>query len=442
MFSISKLWVLLVLSLFIFLDVAYAQVQKVDLSLEAAIEQTIQGNHQIRIAGYELESAQSDVDNSKNAYLPSIQGTITGALTNLPLNVFGSRLQQGRVEQQDFLPASLNSPSVISNLQSQLMIHQPVLNPDVLSMKSAAISKTKAFEQQVLSTEHMLRYQVEQTYLGLQLTYEVEQVLLNANGTAKANLSLVQDNVDVGYLHQVDALSVEVRINQIENQLFEARSNIQNASDQLSFFMNHDLGTQYLPTERLSDDLVEILIADTLLNHRSDVKAMGFQIEAQQHMLDALDKSKLPRINAMGSYEVNNSLDFAEGQHGFMVMVQASWSIFDGKRNKQKTQKAMIELEKNRAHLNQLRSKKQLDLQHCKRSMKESRNTIRLTERAILQSKEYLRVKTDRFEEGLEKTTDLLMAETAVVQKEMDYVKAIYHFKLAQAELNYLLEQK
>jgi outer membrane protein TolC len=65
---------------------------------------------------------------------------------------------------------------------------------------------------------------------------------------------------------------------------------------------------------------------------------------------------------------------------------------------------------------------------------------INLTKQAIEQSKESLRIKMDRYAEGLEKTTDILNAETLLSNKEMDYIHALYEYQQAYAKINMILE--
>jgi outer membrane protein TolC len=57
------------------------------------------------------------------------------------------------------------------------------------------------------------------------------------------------------------------------------------------------------------------------------------------------------------------------------------------------------------------------------------------------QSKESLRILTNRFGQGMEKTTDLLMAETQYSEKELEYFQTIYEYNYALAYLEYLNEE-
>lgn len=411
------------------------------LSLEDAIDATIANNRQIKSAQFDYQAAQSDVDQMIAYRLPQVDANLTGTVTNLPLNAFGSSLNQGSIEQSDFIPASLNNPSGTTNLQSQIVVQQPLMNLDVKAMKEAMKAKAAAYEQKSVRTEQMIRSHVSQTYLQLQLSHAMLSVLESAKETAESSLKLTKDNIDAGYLQNVDLLSVQLRLNEIENQLFEAQSNIIYASDQLSYLMGQSLGTTFIPTEQLVDvDYSGVLLED-LPNDRSDFSAINYQIEAQNHMLSAAKKKNLPRINAFGSYEVNNPLDFQEAQHGYMVGLQTSWKIFDGLKNKNAIQKAKIEIEQSINNLDQTITQNQLELERAKRKLLEARNKIGLSQIAIEQSKEALRIKLNRYEEGLEKTTDVLYAETIVAQKEMSYVEAIFEYQLAYAQISTLLEK-
>ena len=68
----------------------------------------------------------------------------------------------------------------------------------------------------------------------------------------------------------------------------------------------------------------------------------------------------------------------------------------------------------------------------------DTKNNLKLTQLALEQSREALRIRTNRFKEGLEKTSDLLMAETQVAQKELEYFNTIFEHNYALAYLQFL----
>src|SRR5690606_10391870 len=96
------------------------------------------------------------------------------------------------------------------------------------------------------------------------------------------------------------------------------------------------------------------------------------------------------------------------------------------------------ELEKSKLEYNQYVSQSHLELNKAKRALTDAKNKLNLTALALEQSKESLRIRTDRFKEGIEKTSDLLMAETQYAQKEMEYNQTIFEYNYAQAYLHFL----
>lgn len=434
--------VLAVLFISIFIKISTAQNNNgTPLNLEDALERTVANNQQIKIAGFEHAAALEDVEKMKSIYLPQIEAIATGSATNTPLNAFGTKLQQGAISQADFNPADLNEPSSISNLNTQLMVKQPIINMDAAAMRKAVFSKSEAYQYQAARTEKVLRHHVVQAYLQLQLTYKMLDVLNQAKATTEANLKLANDNMEAGYIQRADVLAVQVRLNEIETQIFQTENNIQSISDQLSFLMGSGYGEKFFPDDKLEYIDESAILMSELQMTRSDIMAMERQVDAHQFMLEAAEKKNYPRVNAFGSYELNNSFDFDDSQHGYLVGLQASWLLFNGNKNKSDVRKAKIELEKSRMQLAQFISQNQMEFEMAKRKMTDAQMKIGLAEKSIEQSKESLRIKTDRFAEGLERTTDVLIAETTVAQKEMEYAEAVFQYKLAYAELLLMLEQ-
>ena len=57
---------------------------------------------------------------------------------------------------------------------------------------------------------------------------------------------------------------------------------------------------------------------------------------------------------------------------------------------------------------------------------------------AVEQAAEAYRIRKNRYEEGLEKTSDLLQSENLKLQKKLEYLKAIFEFNFTQSYLQFL----
>ena len=192
-------------------------------------------NLQIKIANENFKSAQVDYRQSNALYLPSITASHTAISTTNPLMAFGSKLNQEILSASDFNPALLNDPAKTKNFATKIEVLQPLINVDGMYGRQAAKSKMDAFQLQTERTQEYLELEVNKAFMQLQLAYKAVAVLSKANQTADANLKLITNYFNQGILQKTDLLSVQVRVNEIKNQLQYAISNVQNASDYLAF---------------------------------------------------------------------------------------------------------------------------------------------------------------------------------------------------------------
>ena len=179
-------------------------------------------------------------------------------------------------------------------------------------------------------------------------------------------------------------------------------------------------------------------IDQQLPENRADLQAMELAAEAykQNHKADKM--SMLPRLNAFGSYELYDDQIFQGGASGYLFGAALTWDIFEGSKRLGKSKKSKAELEKAYIELDQYKSESQLELNKALRMFEDAKNNLALTELALEQSEEALRIRTNRFKEGLERTSDLLMAEAQYSQKQLDYYNTVFQHNYALAYLQLL----
>ena len=95
-------------------------------------------------------------------------------------------------------------------------------------------------------------------------------------------------------------------------------------------------------------------------------------------------------------------------------------------------------LEKQRTEQEMYIKQSNLEFAKTQRDLQDAENSIHLTKLALEQSKEALRIRTNRMEQGLEKTSDLLVSETMVAQKELEHIQAVLQYNITKNYLNFL----
>lgn len=414
--------------------------ERIPISMTEVLNKVAANNQSLKISQEEYIQARADYRQTNAVFLPNITASHTGIATTNPLMAFGSKLNQQILTQADFNPNLLNDPSQIENFATRLEIQQPLINLDGIYQRKAAKSKMEAMSLKTERTQDYLEFEVENAYMQLQLAYKAVDVLETALKAANANKKLAENSFKQGYLQRADVLNVEVRVTEVQNQLQTAKSNVQNASNYLSFLMNDESYVVYIP----SDDLTISSFATdtkTLSENRSDIKAMQLASNAYEAINKADQMAYLPRLNAFGSFELYDDQIFQADASGYLFGAELSWDIFQGSKRIGKAQKSKSEFEKSKLEYQQYVSQSNLELNKAKRAFLDAENKLALNALALQQSKESLRIRTNRFEEGLEKTSDLLMAETQYAQKQLEYFQTIFEYNYTQAYLNFLTKQ-
>lgn len=411
--------------------------QTVPISKAEVLEKVSQQNNKLKIGEQEVFSAKGDFNQTNAIFLPNISASHTAITTNSPLMAFGFKLNQATVNHSDFDPANLNNPSKTNMFTTTFEMQQPLINIDGIFQRKAAKSKWEAIQMQLTRTSDYLSLETEKAYMQLQLAYKSVEVLETALKAAKENLNMANNSFKQGYLQQSDVLTVEIRVAEVENQLQYAKSNVVNVSEYLGFLMNEEVSSVYRPTDSLTVSLR--LISNKNLSYgRADIQAMQFATDAYKQSYKADKMSFLPRLNAFGSYDLYDDKLFGADSNGYLVGVSLSWDIFQGSKRIGKTQKSRADYTKATLELEDYKSESQLELNKAKRMYQDAKNNLNLTKLALQQSEEALRIRTNRFKEGLEKTTELLMAETLFSQKQLEYFNTVFQHNYALAYLDFL----
>lgn len=409
------------------------------ITLSEIIETLNQNNPAVKVSKQDILISEGEFKQTNAFVLPQLSISHTALTTTNPLMAFGSKLNQEILKPYDFDPTLLNDPSHIEDFATRLEIKQPLINVDGIYQRKAAKAKLHAMELQSQRTLETIELKVTKAYMELQLAYKAITVLEKAKAAALENKRLADNNFRQGYLQNADVLAVEIRVTEIENQLQYAKSNIHNISNFLSVMMNDKTYSILRPIDELKEENIENSL-DVLSDSRSDLQSMTKITEVYNQMYKADKAGFLPRLNAFGAYELHDDKLFGGKANGYIVGVQLNWNIFDGSKRFGKIQKSKAEYEKAKLNQEHYQSQSQVELNSVNRLFQDAKNNLKLSGLAVEQSKESLRIRTNRFKEGLEKTSDLLMAETQYAQKQIEYFTTVYQHNYALAYLKYLTQ--
>lgn len=414
-----------------------AQQQKT-LSKEEMLTKLSENNQSIKISQQEFMEARSDFRQTNALFIPNISISHTGTSTNNPVYAFMAKLNQGTFSESDFAIDNLNNPKAIDNYTTSISFEQPLINVDGWKQRSAAKYVMEATQYQNTFKKDELLLEGEKTYMMLQLSYKAVSVLEKAQKAALENLKVTRKYFEQGLLLQSDVLDVEVRVNEVENQLENAKSNVKNVSDYLHFLINETPNSVFVPSDSLGIVPNAIAKVDQISTSRADILAIEKATQAYKMKNQSDKMAFLPTLNAFGNYELYDNQVFQGASNSYFIGAKLNWDILQGTKRFGKIQKSKAEFDKSVLQYEQYVAKSQLELNKAKRSLDDAQNRLKRAGLALELSEESFRIRTNRFEEGLVKTSDLLSSEAQYAQKQLEYYQTIYEYNVAYAYVHFL----
>ncbi len=435
-----KAVILSILLSFSLTSISFTQDGKIRaLSLQEALDLAEKNNYQILIRKSQVEKASGENLESLSGFLPKFSISENYIRSNDPVTVFSLKLKQGIFSQSDFNLSTLNHPEEIDNFTTAFQIQQPVFNLDAIFGKSAAHLKKKASEAIWQRTQQAVKLQVKKAYFALILAQENLSTIQEALQSARAHHKDAQLAYQEGLVTKADVLAAEVRVLELEEQRIEAENQISSAGDNLKFLLGLKEDTRIIPSDSLGIPSTSIAEVDEnfALTQRYDLRAVRLQAQATRRVTWMKRSGWLPRLNAFATIEWNAAQAFSKDASNWSVGFQLQWNLFDGLGHWGRTRQAVAQASEMETRVHQLQEQAKMELHKARRAVQAAKKRLQVATTAVKQAQESLRIVEARYEEGLEKTSDLLDAEARLTQAKLRLLKAKHDYNVALSELEF-----
>lgn len=408
------------------------------LSVKEAVDMAVEHNSNIKIVELDRKVSHAQFRQTDAIFLPQIELGYTALSTNNPLNAFGFLLQQQSVTAADFDPNKLNNPGSSHDFSAKVEARLPLLNVDMIFARKGAKAQEKIHQHKVQRTKEYVEFEVKKAYSQLQFSYEAKNILHESLQDVKEIYQSVSNFHEQGLIQKSDVLNAQVQVNTIESALAKAESNIYNASDGLQLMMGDSLNaSQVFGVDPLVQN--HTISNNTHISHgRSDFMALGQAINATNMMVKSSKMTFLPRLNAFGTYQLNDNKPLKFRGDSYLVGVQLSWTVFSGNKNRSQIKSYQYQKEKMQEEYDFQLKQGQVEMDKTYRELKDLQVEINKQQASVEQAEEALRIMDNRHREGLVNTTDLLMSQAQHAQQKLQLVQAVMSFNITQAYLEFL----
>jgi outer membrane protein TolC len=408
------------------------------ISMAEVISATLNTNKEVQLAKLDENIAASGYKQTQAIFLPQVSLSYSAMSTNNPLYAFGFVLQQKSITQSDFNPTLLNNPSATADFMTQVRVEQPLVNMDLLYKRKAAARQTEFYQYKTQRTREYLSFQARKAYLELQLNYDALKVLNEALSNAQYVYTFTDNHFLQGLVQKSDLLNAEVQMTGVESSLAKAKSNIRNASDNISQLMNQKEGIIYLVDSATQAEPSMDNVILGIPSSRADFLSIQKAIESTDLMIKANRMTYLPKLNAFGTYQFNDSRMLGFGASAYLAGVQLSWDIFKGNATKNAIATQTLERNKLSVELARQKDQSQFELSKYYRDLSDAAFEVKQQKVAIEQASEALLILQNRYRQGLVNTTDVLAASTQLTQQKFALARAVFTIHVTEAYIQLL----
>jgi outer membrane protein TolC len=175
---------------------------------------------------------------------------------------------------------------------------------------------------------------------------------------------------------------------------------------------------------------------------RSDYLAAQAALEAQAKTVDAARAAHWPTIWLQGAYGGRWAADPTDRPSGVSssddvgrLGIVLDIPIFDGGRIEARVRQERARLSAAQERLRRLELQVQLDVETAVLNIGSAAQRVEATEKAIEQAEESLRIEREKYDLGRGSITDVLDAQSALLDSQTNYYRALADYSTASAQL-------
>lgn len=422
------------------------------LSLQESMDTAMAENLSVKIAEEKVEAAKQKVNEARAGFIPvlSASGSYTffGKLPTIELDLgLPPEIMEmfGAGGAQDSGPTEIETGSE-NTYRAGLSLQQPIFTwGQILNNYRQSKLGLEASEQGLEATKQQVILDVTTAFYGIMLTEKLVGVTEMAVVQVEAHLKIAQNLVDAGVATNFDLLRAKVQLANINSQLIRVRNGLKLIKDNLKNTIGMDLDAQinvegkltYHPLDLRLGQLIESAMAN-----RPELKQLQLQEQIGEKFISLAKAGNKPNLALVGNYNyesfaesLSDAFEKDEWNNSWSVTLALQVPIFDGLSTRAKVKQARSGLRQIQIGREQLSDGISLEVRASFFSFQESRELLKEQDETVEQAEESLRIANLRYENGMITNIELMDAELAFTQAQINRFNALHDYAIAIARL-------
>ncbi len=433
----SRIGLVSVLALAFVAPSAIAQTAPTPLTLEQAIAQGLANSSRLAELQARLEGAQAAEDGRSADRMPVVAAQAGYTRTN-HVQEFAIRVPGEGVQ--------VVYPDAPDNYRTRLDLQWLVYSGGRLeALERAARAEREASTEDLAAARADLRLEIARAFWALVTAREAEQVLARSLDRIGAYVKDLGARLDQGLIPPNELLSAQAQQSRERVGSIDATQARRIAEADLRRLLGISGIGPIEPVAQLEtapgpeQTAVDALISEAM-QQRPERKALADRTEAARARADAAGSARLPQIGVGAGFDYArpNPRIFprvARWEDSWDASVNLSWNLWDGGRVRASRAEAAASERAAVARAAEFDRQVTFEVEQRLLELESNRAAIAAANDGLHAAEEARRVLAERFAAGVATNTEVLDAQTDVLQAELDRTRALAGVRLAEARL-------
>lgn len=414
------------------------------LTLERSIEIALANNPEVAATSWDVAVAGARADQAKAARWPTLtyEGSYLKTLNSRPLFEVRFNNQKRLFTKQQ--------------TRGDVLLKFPLFTGGRIINEIKATELVRLAEENRLSrTRDELVFNVSSTFYSILSQGKVIDSLKFSLQAMQEQRQKMAQMVEVAKAAKVDLLRTEVRVADLEQNLERETNVLEIQKRVLATLLGLDEKANLKIAGKLTFENKAFSsgqLVPLALDRRPDYRGARDKVEAQARKVDVARAGHAPKFNLVGSYGyrgtgVSGVLD-DRGGGGNLARNRGPWydddgqigvtltmPLFDGGLITAKVKEEFSALAAAQERLRKLNLQVRQEVETAVLDVRSTSERVKATEKAVEQARESLRIEILKYNLGAGSITDVLDAQSALLQTETTYYRALSEFRIAVARL-------
>ncbi len=348
-------------------------------------------------------------------------------------------------------PSQVVYPDIPDNFRTRLDLRWPIYSSGrVDALERAAQAEKNAVGEELESARSDLRLEITRAFWALVTARETESVLSRSLDAINAQVKDLRSRFSSGLIPPNDVSSAEAQASRQQVLAIEAANARGIAEADLRRLTGIETAGRLEPRENLTlpapaspetpaSARVDALIADALKG-RAERRALEDRVSSAEDRAQASRASGRPQVALGAGYDYARPNPHIFPRSGdwktsWDVSIDVSWSLWDSGRRGAEQGEALANARALNARIGDFDRQVTFEVRQRTLQLDSSRAAVTATDDEVRAALEAERVVGERYRVGVATPTDVLDAQVARLQAELDRTRAIANVRLAEAQL-------